>query len=78
MSKACKYCDMRKAVYRITWYRYSKYTLYYCTKHNRIVSNAETCEHFKPRKNTVDLSVQRFDNAIKDIEFMIGYLKDVE
>lgn len=70
---------MRKTVYRIAWYRFYKNKIYYCTKHDRIINNTDkACKYFKLHNKVIDLSAQRFDNAINDIEFLIEYLKNAE
>ena len=75
--KTCSNCRMCARIYR-KFYLYSKYKLLYCTYAQAITKPNDTCGQWqrKPCRPGIDLSPQRFDAAVKDIERIKQILKD--
>lgn len=69
----CKSCDYCKSVYVMFGCEFFRRKTYYCTIQNKPISVYDGCENLKARKTEYDLSLQRIDSVIDDIEFIFNY-----
>lgn len=74
----CKDCDACKNIYDkgqfMFWIRCNHY---YCVVFEKLIEDVNGfCENWQKKKPSYGLSVQRFDDVIKDIEWLINYIGD--
>ena len=67
----CKYCGYCKRVYVMFGCEYLRRKVYFCTLSNTPISGDGGCENRKVRKQKNDLSAQRFDAVIDDINRLL-------
>lgn len=74
MSDLCKTCDYRKAVYRNSHYRFSKYKIYFCSAKGLLNLNVRECGLYVKKKVRVDVGDRRFEKAEKDLKYLLEKL----
>ena len=74
--KTCKNCNSCKQLYEKPWYNLWYTNGFTCVLRGEITEPANTCEHFTPKaQKPYDLSPERFEQAERDIEYLMEKLK---
>ena len=67
----CKDCNACKQLYEKGFYSYWYCNSFYCATLNKLVDGNNVCENWQKQERNYDLSSDRFDKVIKDIEWLI-------
>lgn len=67
----CRNCNACKQLYEKGFYLYWSHNRFYCTTLNKLIDVNNVCENWQKKKQNYDLSSERFDNVIKDVEWLI-------
>ena len=67
--KNCKYCKQLCLKGAFSFWECNKW---YCAHFNKIINAESVCDNWQKEKRHYDLSAERFDNVIKDIEWLIS------
>lgn len=71
-SKNCKNCGACKRVYCTIWFGFYKIDRFYCSERDNVLTDFNGCERWRKQKNRYDLSAQRFNDAVSDIQFILN------
>lgn len=74
MSDLCKACNFRKAIYRKSHYRFSKYKIYFCSAKGKLIESAQDCDLYMKKNVEFDVSDSRLKETERDIEYLLKKL----
>lgn len=73
----CRGCGACRRIYYKGYFGFCAYRdMYYCAEHNKVINLDCGCERKRTKKPSYDFSAERFDDVIKDIEFLMDYYGD--
>ena len=76
-SHICKHCDNCKRLYRFEYGNF-RTAIYFCTARNCVTLRGDSCENWQKRVKVDDLSPQRIDGVIADVERLGELLSDIK
>ena len=78
MSSKCSNCDFCKRVYFKGWFNFLvRRSIFYCEFCKKLVNADDVCENRQRTKADCNLTAERLDSVIKDIEWLKEYFGDV-
>ncbi len=75
MGRICKNCNACRRIYRKGGYFFRKDKMLYCSFSKEMIKAEGRCAHWSKKRAVYDLSSQRFDGVIEDIEFLLKYFE---
>ena len=72
-NRNCKTCNYCKTLYVRYGVRYWREKELYCALHEKLVCRDDGCEIWQEQKTEYDLSSQRFDSVIDDINALMNW-----
>ncbi len=77
ISHVCEQCNNCKRLYRFEYRKYPN-KRFYCTVRNSITTRDDSCENWQRRVIADDLSPQRIDGVMADVERLGELLSDLD
>ena len=74
--KKCGNCNACKTMVEGPFYWFLRRGVYYCDVYEKIIDYNGCCENWSSKKKGYDLSSQRFDKVMGDLELLKVLLKD--
>lgn len=72
----CFTCNARRRLYRAGFAGMWETRKYYCEVSDKIIDDGTGCKFWRPKQTDVEITVERLDAAIEDIEFISNHIKD--
>lgn len=75
-TKICINCNLCKGMYQNSQVFFFKRETYLCLLGNKIVDKSDSCDNWQKREYNYDVSVERIDEVIKDVEWLLDNMPD--
>ncbi len=70
VTKKCRNCSECKPLYTKGEFAFWDHNDYYCARQDKMTSPNDVCSCWQKRERTCDVSVQRIDEVIADLNFV--------
>ncbi len=78
MNNNCQNCNHCQKLYRLFMCRYYKDKRHYCNLKDCITTPTDTCAGWQKKQCEYDISVERINKVLKDVQYIIDNLDEIQ